>query len=826
MDKPEFPQSLIIYIKTNIPKHGYITYLPKMSSGSKRHDDVGDAVFFTSRVKLSQECIANYLQTQNDDKNEKSADASPVFFKSSLFKTLTRFCAAKDKATDLTQSLKYYTDAGNVSNNIQVILDTLFKTGNRLYLDLDSDASDASDASSYVIHSSSFSSSAWQMDTKPLYMIPKDMVKTAEKEFQVIQKECPDCVSGKQSTNATGELKQHVAALDAVQPKPAPLLLPTNLPFSEEFAVCDIRTFFYLTETKMPFTSQSIDKYVHAFQELKTAVVKHRSNNEVILTKYKFVFLAMLELLNNFYTKIDASVLVDVPVEKDATQLQKTLKKICRLDISIYEEFARLDFSELLAALLHISPSISSLNRTMLKEGDSTTMLLAMQSFFAFRKCIAVNEYLVQKSQSVTSFDTLLEHKLMAEYCYLLTNVYYFQRRFIHVYLTPLIQEYEKDKLAACTNVKENKEMCLQNTHSKKITTIWMHLFIQSARQNYLTDFCSVSHKPKTLDKKCKTILHLFSAKVLNDNNEKQIKSSFEKITYTSSVSSSAYLTNASSFLHVFRMLLDTGETSLSDGVQLLMHLYMLLHNKICKTSDDLDWHIKPFADPELLAKENNINILILNKSNQMEYTTKRYNDKLGYFVLVRDDESYRLAFNPNQVLFEPNTIHGGKKGKEKGKEQNPRYAESDEGRIREKASLDVKSKIYKPLLLAYYIEISLELFPAQLENAPEQKQSYLCGKQRMEIKNSVQSIKQSIQGLFRSFTSDAKSSSSPSISAEWYFIPSPTYGKKYDKKKDEIEIVQVALNADQHIHNAIADMHQSLDAIHHAINKVNVKLN
>ena len=389
MDKLEFPQSLIIYIKTNIPKHGYITYVPQMSSSSK-HGDYGDAVFFTSQVKLSQECVANYLQTQNNKDADDAALA--VFFKSSPFQNLTRFCAAKDKDKDSTKSLKYYTDAGNVSNNIQVILDILFKKGNRLYLE------SGPNNSSYVIHSSSFSSSAWQMDTKPLYMIPKDMIKTAEKEFKVVQKECPDCISGKQSTNATGELKQHVTALDAVQPKAAPSLLASAFPFSEEFAVCDIRTFFYLTETNMGFTSQSIDKYVHAFQELKTAVERHH-NNEAVLTKYKFVFLAILELLNKFYTNIDVfSTDANTDAAADSVQLQKTLKKICKLDISIYEEFIKLDFNELLAALLTISSSISSLNRTMLKEGDSKTTLLAMQSFFAFRKCIVVNEYLVQKN--------------------------------------------------------------------------------------------------------------------------------------------------------------------------------------------------------------------------------------------------------------------------------------------------------------------------------------------------------------------------------------------------------------------------------------------
>ncbi len=820
MDKLEFPQSLIIYIKTNIPKHGYITYVPQMSSGDK-HGDYGDAVFFTSQVKLSQECIANYLQTQNNNKEVNDA-ALAVFFKSSLFKNLTRFCAAKDKDTDSTKSLKYYTDAGNVSNNIQVILDILFKKGNRLYLESEPNNP------SYVIHSSSFSSSAWQMDTKPLYMIPKDMIKTAEKEFKVVLKECPDCISGKQSTNATGELKQHVTALDAVQPKPAPSLLASAFPFSEEFAVCDIRTFFYLTETNMAFTSQSIDKYVHAFQELKTAVARHH-NNEAVLTKYKFVFLAILELLNKFYTNIDTDVAADAntDVAADAVQLQKTLKKICKLDISIYEEFVKLDFNELLAALLTISSSVSSMNRTMLKEGDSKTTLLAMQSFFAFRKCIVVNEYLVQKNQSATSFETLLEHKLMAEYCYLLTNVYYFQRQFIQIYLTPLIQEYEKDKLAACTNTnakeKESEETCLRNSHSKKITTIWMHLFIQSARQNYLTDFCNTSHKPKTLDKKCNKILQLFSTKVLNNNNEKQIKVLFEKITYTSFVSSSAYLTNTPS-LNVFRMLLDTGENSLSDGVQLLMHLYMLLHNKICKHSDDeLDWRLRRLEDPELLAKENNINIMILNQdATNIEYTTERYNNDLGYFVLIKEDDSsstlsYRLAFNTNQVLFElhSNKIRGGKKGQE----SKPRYVESDQGRIREKASLDVKSKVYKPLLLAYYIEISLELFPAKLENIPEQKQSYLCGKQRMEIKNSVQSIKQSIQGLFHSFRSDAKTPASAAL----YFIPSLKYDQKQDQKQDQI--VQVTLNADQNIQDAVHQMHQSLDAINHTINKIHIKL-
>ena len=651
MDQLEFPQSLIIYIKTNIPKHGYITYFPKMSSSASdatNTDANADAVFFTSQVKLSPECLANYLKTQSTEK-----DANNVFFSSSQFKGLTRFCSTKDVKKPTATNAKTNTEI--VTNNLQITLDALFKNGNRLQLDVNKDAP------SYVIHSSSFAANSWQMDTKPLYMMPKNMIKVAEKELKAIQQACPDCVSGAQSTTAMGQIKKHVDTMYAAQPEAFPLLSPSVLPFSEEFAVCDIRTFFYLTDSRMAFAPQQLEKYAAALKDLKQTIQsqnKNTNNNEAILTKYKIVFLAILEILNKFYTKIDAAAAADAlgdDDDDDSAQLKRTLKQMCRLDMKIYEEFTRLDFNELLAVLLNVSSSISSLDRNMLKEGNTSTTLLAMQSFFAFRKAIVTNDYLVQQHNSNTSFNALLEHKLMAEYCWLLANVYYFQKRFIYVYLDPLLRQYEKDKIADCANNAEiqEKETCEQNTNSTKITVIWMHLFIQAARQNYLTDFCNTSHKPKTLEKKCGKILQLFSGKVLNDTNETHIQRVFERITYTS--------TSTFMPINVFRLLSTESSNAqpLTNAIQTLMKLYLRLHNKICKSSDASEWTLQGddlTTDVESLAQTNHINIMVLNQdATQVEHTTVRYNDEMEYFVLVKESasDSYRIAFNYNQVQFE-----------------------------------------------------------------------------------------------------------------------------------------------------------------------------
>jgi len=591
----------------------------------------------------------------------------------------------------------------------------------------------------------------------------------------------------------------------------------------------------------MAFVPQQMDKYVAALQNLKQTI-KNTNNNEVVLSKYKIVFLTILEILNQFYTKLDASAADHNMGEDDADaapQLKRTLKQMCRLDMSIYEEFTRLDFNELLGALLNISSSISSLNRDMLKEGDSSAIFLAMQSFFAFRKAIVTNEYLVQQHESATSFDTFLEHKLMAEYCFVLTNVYYFQRRFIHVYLDPLLRQYEKNKIADCATKQEEIEQqaCVENTNSDKITVIWMHLFIQAARQNYLTDFCNTSHKPKTLEKKCSKILHLFTNKVLNDTNEKRIQRLFERITYTSTIASVTPQSSTQPLAQSSTQPLAQSSTQplaqsstqpLADAVQLLMKLYLLLHNKICKVSDEWRLQDDKSTDVESLARDNHINIMVLNRdATTADHVTARYNDEMGYFVLVKELDSYRIAFNSEQVQFEPSddgaprqkeqVMLGGAKNMLGGAKKNgtprSRYAESDRGRIREKASLDAQSKIYKPLLLAYYIEIALELFPAKLENVPEQKQSYLCTKRKQTITNSFQSVKQSIQGVFRK--NDAKAVKLPT---PMYYIPSLKHDQKYDDEK-----VQVMVNADQTIHDKINQMHQSLGSISHAVYKVNV---
>jgi hypothetical protein len=147
-------------------------------------------------------------------------------------------------------------------------------------------------------------------------------------------------------------------------------------------------------------------------------------------------------------------------------------------------------------------------------------------------------------------------------------------------------------------------------------------------------------------------------------------------------------------------------------------------------------------------------------------------------------------------------------------KEVTPRYAEWDRGRIREKASLDAQSKIYKPRLLAYYVEITLELYPAKLENAPDQKQSYLCAKRKQTITNSFQSVKQSIQGVFRK--SDAEAVKPQQT---LYFIPSLNSNQMHDNNKK----VHVTINADPNIHDMISNMHQSFDLVSQSINKVNV---
>lgn len=813
----KLPQTLIIYIKTNIPKYGYITYLPKMSNPHTSEHSVS----FTTQLKLTKECIHEF-KLQKDKNTEQDKDDF-IFFHSSEFNNLVRFCATKNKAvqSDFDKSLKYYTNQGNISNNIQLIINELFKKDNVLYLD----------SKPYIIYASTVNANAWQLDTKPLHLIPHNLISTADREYDTLAVECPDCISGINADTLpiNKERTHHGVKMTAYTKL-------MELDISPKFAVCDLRTFFYITDTSIGFTSTLLSKYVDSFQSLMDACATKTTSYNLIVSRYKSVFYSIIEILNVFIEKIS------VIVKSDAAESIQLLKNCAQLDMSIYKTFTDLNFGEIMNVLIKIPSSISSMNRENIDVRNREKTLLAIQSFFAFRKCIMTNAQLVKTTDA---FNYVLEQKLSYEYCRLLENVYYFQKQFIHIYLFPLLQDFNQTKHVVCAeNDQENSEeynQCVQNMSSKKITTMIAQLFIQSARQNYLEDYCNAVHKQSTLEKKCTKILKVFSKDVLDTKRKEEIEQLFTDMTYISEMQFNnqiLYVFNPNKKYQTI--------VSINKALQILMKLYMRLHNLICDGSSDWKLNTRRYAQNEFdglsayikhLSDVNGINIIVLNRDAHIILKTNAESRHDGYFILVQymdkdGNDYYCPAFSQSQILF--NHVDEGKKDVIIGgaKKKNAQYV-LPSLRIREKASLDDKQKIYKPALLAYYIEISLELFPSKL-NEPknhDQKNTFICNKRKMAIKDSFESVKQTL----KSITTFGSNLVSQGLAETMYFIPSTTYVLESRRPiedenrsdsdtltKDDVRPT-IKVIGDESIHHLIKDIHNILPGISTTINKLNV---
>ena len=801
----KYPQTLIIYLKTNIPNYGYITYLPKMSNV----DESGDVVFFTSQVNLNKECF----------KKEDKPTNSDVFFNKSKFSNLIRSCGEKNemKSADFNKSLFFYTNAGNVSNNIQFILDTIFKKNNVIYLD----------SKSYNIHSTVFSPQAWQMDTKPLYMIPNNLIKEADKDFERIKIECPDCIAGPQSvgiikTPTQKKESESESESDKIKKYSNKLL---NLEIKESLKVCDIRSFFYLVDSQMGFPETIVNKYIESFQKLIAIQTSPdigddiHNYNKLIITQYKNVFKYILEILNIFIEKAEQS-------NSPHDDLMDTFIKCCKLDISIYTALVDMEFKEILARLFGLPSTISSITQSNLDFSSRDKILLAIQSFFAFYKCKETNKELMNINAETKTYDYMLKIKLTTEYCRILNNVYYFQQKFIHVYLHPVIDEFQEEKKKECGNESLPTSQCFQNTNSSKITTLFSYLFIQSARKYYLKDFCEENHHKKTLDKKCEKILKLFTGPVLNDKTETKIKDLFNFIKFNGYIESK--------HIEIKSYIFTLTDSTLKNALQVLIKLNARLN---CEKPQKIK---KEFQEKvEEMAKNNNLNILILNSQNVNEILNKlKNNNKSEYFVLTKYGENkYNIVINTNRVLFEIKEDEEPEQEQEQEQEQDEEqptmggatirgekntkyYNESDRNRIREKASLDTQKNIYKPTLLAYYIEVSLELFPSNLTDDTANKNSFMCNSRRLEIKQAMTSIKRDFQSAVSSM-----SSSPPSNNIILSSIPS----FKQSQNAQAQENVSVVVNAPTDIHQNINKIHESMininNSIHDSINNIKIDL-
>ena len=159
-----------------------------------------------------------------------------------------------------------------------------------------------------------------------------------------------------------------------------------------------------------------------------------------------------------------------------------------------------------------------------------------------------------------------------------------------------------------------------------------------------------------------------------------------------------------------------------------------------------------------------------------------------------------------------------------RGEKNTKYYNESDRNRIREKASLDTQKNIYKPTLLAYYIEVSLELFPSNLTDDTANKNSFMCNSRRLEIKQAMSSIKRDVQSAISSM-----SSSPPSNNIILSSIPSFKQSQNAQENAQAQENVSVVVNAPTDIHQNINKIRESMininNSIHDSINNIKIDL-
>ncbi len=136
--------------------------------------------------------------------------------------------------------------------------------------------------------------------------------------------------------------------------------------------------------------------------------------------------------------------------------------------------------------------------------------------------------------------------------------------------------------------------------------------------------------------------------------------------------------------------------------------------------------------------------------------------------------------------------------------------------RTREKAGLDAKQQnIYKPALLTYYVELTLELFPSKVKSdstnetassLADQKNSFICNKRRIAIQSSFQSVKQT----FKAITSATTTLIKDAVASPMYTIPSIAYvltTVSSTLSKPKLDLVTVNLQADDNIQRLLQNI-------------------
>jgi hypothetical protein len=135
------PNTLTIYINTNIPGRQFIKYSPSMTIRQIK----STAIYFDPLIKLSQNIIDKTLPK----------DKILQFFDINLFQSLLLRSETYEPIKNIVEA----TDEGIIDNNIQVTLNNLFKSNNIFYIN----------NQPYTIFANNWEKGNWKIDKK---MIP------------------------------------------------------------------------------------------------------------------------------------------------------------------------------------------------------------------------------------------------------------------------------------------------------------------------------------------------------------------------------------------------------------------------------------------------------------------------------------------------------------------------------------------------------------------------------------------------------------------------------------------------------------------------------
>ena len=154
--KEVVPNTLVIYMKTNIPNFQKLTYKPDMTI----LNDKDPSIQFNPLVKLYKPVVNNISNIKSDPTLLYSQ-----FFNKNQFETLINNTLSNFRYMQPKRTLLEATQEGIVDNNIQLTIDTLFKDGNILYLN----------KKPYTILGKKWVLGDWQLEKSPIPILRNNL---------------------------------------------------------------------------------------------------------------------------------------------------------------------------------------------------------------------------------------------------------------------------------------------------------------------------------------------------------------------------------------------------------------------------------------------------------------------------------------------------------------------------------------------------------------------------------------------------------------------------------------------------------------------------